>query len=193
MQQAQDKQKFYYYQKAKVPEFKQGDKVWLSVRKFPTGVSPKLCTKWDGPFFISQTGSYSTYKLTRCRTNKPVKSYIHANRLKPFNDPEFRTVIYKNVLQRPENENRQIQNRQMPTNQQQNVNDQQTPEQYYEIEKLMGKKQMNGKTDFKVKWVGYRETTWEPQEEIPPLPLQNYYKTHTMAGKRRKRKFFKFA
>lgn len=50
---------------------------------------------------------------------------------------------------------------------------------------------MNGKTYFKVKWVGYRETTWEPQEQIPPLPLQNFYKTHTKAGKRRKRKFFK--
>lgn len=122
-----------------------------------------------------------------------MKSYIHANRLKPFNDPGFRTVIYKNVQQRPENENRQIQNRQMPHNQQQNVNDQQTPEQYYEIEKLLGKKQMNGKTYFKVKWVGYRETTWEPREEIPPLPLQNYNKTYTKAGKRRKRNFIKSA
>lgn len=50
---------------------------------------------------------------------------------------------------------------------------------------------MNGKTYVNVKWVGYRETTWESQEQIPPLPLQNFYKTHTKAGKRRKRKFFK--
>lgn len=50
---------------------------------------------------------------------------------------------------------------------------------------------MNGKTYFKVEWVGYRETTWEPQKEIPPLPLQTFYTTHTKAGKRRKRKFFK--
>lgn len=81
-------------------------------------------------------------------------------------------------------------NQQIPHRQQQNVKDQQTPEEYYELEKLKAKKQINGKTYFKVKWVGYRETSWEPQEEIPPLPLQNYYKTHTKAGKRRKRFFF---
>lgn len=96
-------------------------------------------------------------------------------------------MIYKNVQPRPENEERQIQNQQLPLRQDQ---DQQMQE-LYEIDKLLGKKQMNGKTYFKVKWVSYRETTWEPHEEIPPLPLQNLYTTHTKAGKRRKRKFFK--
>lgn len=63
------------------------------------------------------------------------------------------------------------------------------PDQFYAIEKLLGKKQIRGKTYFRVKWVGFQETTWEPQDEIPPLPLQEFYTTHTKAGKRRKRKF----
>lgn len=54
-----------------------------------------------------------------------MKFYIHANRLKPFNDPEFRTMIYKNAQQRPENEERDIQNQQLPPRQEQ---DQQTQE-----------------------------------------------------------------
>ena len=44
---AQVKQKNYYDQNTRIPDNKQGDKVWLSVRKYPVGISPKLCDKWD--------------------------------------------------------------------------------------------------------------------------------------------------
>lgn len=37
------------------------------------------------------------YKLIRCSINKLVKFYIYVNRLKLFNDFEFRMMIYKNV------------------------------------------------------------------------------------------------
>ena len=187
IQKCQQVQKTRYDQNSKVPQFKQGDKVWLSVRKFPVGVSPKLCSKWDGPFFISNIGPNATFKLTRCTTNKPVKSYIHANRLKPYNDPEFRTVMYKNNTRRIQPDDIPIPPAQPDIQQ---LPQRPNPDQFYEIEKLLGKKQIRGKTYFRVKWVGFQETTWEPQDEIPPLPLQEFYTTHTKAGKRRKRKFF---
>ena len=44
---AQVKQKNYYDKNTRIPDNKQGDKVWLSVRKYPVGISPKLCDKWD--------------------------------------------------------------------------------------------------------------------------------------------------
>lgn len=50
IQKCQQVQKTRYDQNSKVAQFKQGDKVWLSVRKFPVGVSPKLCSKWRSLF-----------------------------------------------------------------------------------------------------------------------------------------------
>ena len=45
-------------------------------------------------------GPYATFKMTKINTNKAVKSYIHANSLKPYNDPEFRTVMNQNDTSR---------------------------------------------------------------------------------------------
>ena len=189
---AQIKQKNYYDQNTRVPDYKQGDKVWLSVRKYPIGVSPKLCDKWDGPFFVTREGANSTYKLTRCSNNKPIKSYIHANRLKHYHDPEFRRLEHhipvQNQVQRPQplQQDRPRQNG-VPANQQQIPL---ADDHLYEIEKLCAKKQIQGQTYFRVKWKGFKDTTWEPQTELPPILIQEYYKFHTRTGKRRKRKFF---
>ena len=38
----------------------------------------------------------------------------------------------------------------------------------YEVEKIIGKRNVNGKIEYKVKWLGYKmtECTWEPEENL---------------------------
>ena len=57
----------------------------------------------------------------------------------------------------------------------------------FEVEKLLAKKRRQGKNMYKVKWVGYKKTSWEPEENIGEGLLREFYTRHTKAGTRRKR------
>ena len=57
----------------------------------------------------------------------------------------------------------------------------------FEAEKLLGKKRSDGKNYYRVKWVGFKKTTWEPEENIGDGLLTEFYTRFTQAGKRRKR------
>ncbi|MEW8547939.1 MAG: reverse transcriptase domain-containing protein [Candidatus Thiodiazotropha sp.] len=66
------------------------------------------------------------------------------------------------------------------------------PNRYFEIEKLLRQKRVNGKRHFFVKWKDGSANSWQPEENISKPALRQYYATHTKKGKRRKRKPFKF-
>ena len=42
------------------------------------------------------------------------------------------------------------------------------------IEKILGKKSIDGRTKYSIKWEHYEETTWEVEENIP-LVFRNYF------------------
>ena len=48
-------------------------------------------------------------------------------------------------------------------------------------------KRMNGKSFYKVEWLGYKKTTWKPEENIGEWLLVDFYTKHTKAGIKRKR------
>ncbi|VDI65535.1 Hypothetical predicted protein [Mytilus galloprovincialis] len=54
-------------------------------------------------------------------------------------------------------------------------------------EKLLAKKRRQGKNYYKVKWVGYKKTTWEPEENIGEGLLVEFYTKFTKSGTKRKR------
>ena len=87
---AQDKYKFQYDKRSKVPEYRPAQRVWLYCTKVPVGKAPKLHRKWVGPYYITMLGPNHTYKLRNVRTNLEVKSLVNAMRLKPYFDPEDR-------------------------------------------------------------------------------------------------------
>ncbi len=90
IKQHQEKYKKVYDKKTKVPSYIMGDRVWLYCAKVPVGKSPKLIKKWTGPYYIARVCDKWTYKLHRVDDHRAIKSRIHANRLKPFYDPEDR-------------------------------------------------------------------------------------------------------
>ena len=89
---AKTKYKQQFDKKTKLPTFKVGHRVWLYCRHTPVGLSPKLCKKWLGPYYICDAYDNFTYKLRHCVTNKLVKSVAHANRLKVYFSPQDRPV-----------------------------------------------------------------------------------------------------
>ena len=84
------KYKEQFDKKSKAPSFREGQKVWLYCTKRQVGLSPKMCNKWLGPYYISEARDNFTYKLRRCSDNKLMLSPVHANRLKQYHDPEDR-------------------------------------------------------------------------------------------------------
>ena len=87
---AQKKYKAQHDKKAKEPVFQVRDKVWLDTRKHPVGLSPKMCKRWDGPYYITEDRGNHTFKLRRCSDNAPVKVPMNANRLRLYHDPQDR-------------------------------------------------------------------------------------------------------
>lgn len=92
--QAQIKQKQQYDKKSTdVPDLRVGQSVLLYSTKVPVGLSPKLHNPWDGPFYITAIGPNNTFKLRRCSNHKELKSFIHANRLKRYENPDDRPSL----------------------------------------------------------------------------------------------------
>lgn len=52
-----------------------------------------------------------------------------------------------------------------------NINDE-----VYDVEKIIGHRRGPSGEDFLVKWVGYRETTWEPKSNIPSALIRDFWR-----------------
>ncbi|CAG2239543.1 unnamed protein product [Mytilus edulis] len=202
---SQEKTKNRYDKKAEAPKFRIGDYVMLQSMKVPKGLSPKLHPKWDGPFYVINVGQNNTCKLRRCSDHKLIKSRIHTNRMKPYIDPrDHRNFpdIQRNVAQnnrekvddiddvqndnidRTQNDNAQMQQNDSQMQQNDETNDDDND---FIAEKLLAKKRRQGKNYYKVKWVGYKKTTWEPEENIGEGLLVEFYTKFTKSGTKRKR------
>ena len=72
----------------KLPEFKTTDRVWLySPNVKGEKLLHKITPKYKGPFLILKTNPiYHVYQLQNCKTQKILASWIHASRLRLYND-----------------------------------------------------------------------------------------------------------
>ena len=91
LQRAQQKMKDYYDQKTKEPVFEVGQRVWVYTPRTRKGLSKKLMHNWLGPYRIVEKLSPVHFKL-RTIANKKVAFSCHANRMKPFVDPNLRPI-----------------------------------------------------------------------------------------------------
>jgi len=93
----------YYNQNSKVPQINIGDRVWLFD---PKTKGPKLahkCTpQYVGPFLVvDKNPDYYVYKLQDCKTKRLLKAWVHANRLKLFDDSRERFLTRNNYCGTP--------------------------------------------------------------------------------------------
>ena len=83
--------KDYYDQKTKATVFEVGQRVWVYTPRTRKGLSKKLKHNWLGPYRVVEKLSRVDFKL-RTITNKKVAFSCHADRMKPFVDPNLRPI-----------------------------------------------------------------------------------------------------
>ena len=89
---AKEKSKVHHDKKAKVPEFRRGDKILLRNHKCPKGHSPKLCDKFEGPYIIDETLPNFAFKLRRFDNNKLMKPTYNASNMVQYQEPGQRRL-----------------------------------------------------------------------------------------------------
>ena len=192
---------------AKQPSFAIQDEVLLYNPTVKKGKSSKLTKKWHGPYYITEVCDNFTYKLRSCETHEPLKSRVHANRLKPFNSRRPKQQINTDQ-QKQESLNQgtdieQVQEED-PTSDQSTSGDpsegnSQEPKSatpsaptaeddtFYPVERILKVKQMKGNRYYLIKWTGDVPNSWQPRENLDPQLLQEYHVTHTIKGRRRRK------
>ncbi|XP_062591603.1 uncharacterized protein LOC134253110 [Saccostrea cucullata] len=89
LQKCQQNQKERHDRAAKDTHFTKGDKIWLFTPTTKPGLSPKLTHNWHGPYEIIERLSNVTYRL-QDPDHKSKTFTAHANRMKPYLDPNDR-------------------------------------------------------------------------------------------------------
>ena len=84
-----------YDRSAREPKFMVIDRVWVYTPKTQKGLSRKLSHHWHGPFRIVEKFSPVQFKLRTC-DNRRVSVNVHANRTKPYYDPDSRPLNVSN-------------------------------------------------------------------------------------------------
>ena len=207
LQRSQQKMKDYYDQKSKQPTFEVGQRVWIYTPKTKKGLSRKLLHNWFGPYRIVEKSSPVHFRL-RTETNKKVTFAVHANRMKPFFDPDERPIdppldddpsfpyldeadiptedFESEVVDLPVQSDSQssspvpvpVQLDPQSNASQVTVDDQSI----FNAEKLLKRRKKNSKIQYLVKWANYPESqsTWEPEDNILDKRLiQNFEKSRS--------------
>lgn len=143
---AQEKQKeFADRHREKEPEYKVGDKVWLSAQNITTDrPTKKFAAKRLGPYKVIAKVSSHAYKLDLPHT-MPIHPVFHVSLLTPHTtdtipgrtQPELPPVIVEDHEE-------------------------------FEVEKIVNSRKHYGKVQYLVKWKGYgpEGNTWEPPEHM---------------------------
>lgn len=90
IEEAQEKYKKQDDKRAAPQEFRVHHKVWLRSKNKTVGLSPKLCIKWLGPYYIIADNRNNTYNLRLCSDNTKLRSAAYEDDLKLFHDTEIR-------------------------------------------------------------------------------------------------------
>jgi len=183
--------KDYYDQKSKTPDFQLGQCVWVYTPKTKNGLSKKLLHNWFGPYRIVEQSSPVHYRL-RTDTNKNVTFAVHANRMKPFIDPNLRPIdpplfddsnelyldesdILSDSCQSDQHGNSTECAQKLTAVPAAEQPQSTQPEQFtidnqtvFSAERILKRRKRKGKNYYLVKWLGYPESqsTWEPEENI---------------------------
>jgi hypothetical protein len=149
LREAQENQMKYANQHRRHLTFKIGDKVLLSAQYINNPVdrnrpTRKLTPRYLGPYTISAVISTTAYKLDLPTTLR-IHPVFHISKLKLYNETEdfLRAIPPPPVILSDNSEE-------------------------YEVEQILDKRTLKGKTQYLIKWVGYplHDATWEPVNHL---------------------------
>lgn len=146
IQEAQDKMKTYYDRDRSEQELDIGQLVLLNMENLNPRHGGyerrKLGPKYIGPFEILEAKKGSTYKL-RLPKKTRLHPWFHISMLKPYHKDE--TTGRRNELPPVLLED---------------------GTEGYLVEKILKNRIHKGKKEYLVKWIGYEQATWEPEENV---------------------------
>jgi len=175
----QIKSKQHYDQGSQEPEMQVGEKVLMNDPTTKIGECAKLKQRWKGPYMIVERSSDGlSYKLRHCGTGKELRSRVHANRLKRFNDERDVFFHKHNISPKSTSGN--------PTP---SINDDDTDTDWCPIKEILNRKMQNGKERFLVRWDDPQSSTsWVPAEDVTDFAIQQYYKAKEVKKRKRRRR-----
>jgi len=149
------------FHRGQAPEYKVGDKVWLSTKNLNVDrPSCKLTERQLGPYEIVKIISSNAVKLGLPASFK-IHNVINVSRIRPYRPP----VAGQSIIP-PEP-----------------VTVEGTPE--YEVEEIMDSQLKHDKLEFLVKWSGYTDdyNTWEPEANCANSRdiIKEFYKSNPSA------------
>jgi len=137
------------------PLYRLGEVVWLKTPwKLDEGAKRKLAAKWRGPYLVTKVLPPVNLQV------KPVGSMgsmekastVHLDRVKPF---KMRDMPKEPVEDVSEGVPEEIVYSHKANDMKQ-----------YEVEEVIGHRWMNGKLEFSLRWKGFVEATWEPENQM---------------------------
>ena len=196
---AQAKYKKNFDKHAEMTEYQLHDNVWLYNPRTKPGLSPKLTKRWCGPFYVSEKLGKVNYRLRDLKTHLAIKNVVHANRLKPYYNPNLRPTNVPVVLEGRDVEYVETENL---ASSQENVQEQVEQGQsgrvkegvdneipIWDFEKIIQAAHYKGRLVYKVRYTnkGKTWTIWQYGDELPEDARKDYHIKYTMSGKVRKR------
>uniref|UniRef100_A0A0G4HP31 Chromo domain-containing protein n=1 Tax=Chromera velia CCMP2878 TaxID=1169474 RepID=A0A0G4HP31_9ALVE len=134
--------------------YKRGDYVWARVKQTKKGYAAKLTTKYEGPFRVLEVRDNRTLLLKQpgaqtCRV-------INRDNVKPFvhRDLKENDALLSWFMPKLEEDRKQADP----------IDNDEFAE--YEVEKICAKRRTRRGTEFLVKYKGYAEKEWTPEEEL---------------------------
>ena len=183
IQRTQQNMKDQYDRSARDPKFMLGDRVWVYTPKTLKGLSRKLMHHWHGPFRIVEKCSPVHFKLRTC-DNRLVSITVHANRMKPYYDPDLRPQAPPSIemLDEPPIPDNELPDDALTSNAKAHKSTSDQPiaidasadPTTHNIERIVKTRKRKGRKQFLVKWEGYgpEYNSWVHEEDIIHLDSQ---------------------
>lgn len=172
------------------PEFHVGDSVYLYHPVLTPDQSAKLRSPWTGPHYIVQKFSNVNVQLRRQSDNSLLPGRVHVNRLKKATDRNLPTEDPPQALQDTGSESskpqyasaepKDVPNTPPPHEPDTLLTPPQDDATYYEVEKLVAKRRVKDKWQYRVKWLTFpsKSNSWVTYEDLNPLCQQLACKIH---------------
>jgi hypothetical protein len=144
--------------------FEPGDKVWTIVPRTPIGPvgATKIDNRWYGPRLVNGRLSEHTYSI-QISDNPAKYREFHIGQLKRYIDEALTGEVTPLWYSAPKGKGT-------------TTEEQEEADKDYEVEDVLSTRinERTGRKEFEVKWVGYRDTTWEFMEGFVLNPFGEY-------------------
>jgi hypothetical protein len=163
MHAAEEMSKYYDRGRAKAPEYRVGDQVWLSAQNYSTDrPTKKLDHKWLGPFKVLKIISRAALKLQLTAKERGIHPVVSVSNIRKYHSDRI-----------PERPTYQMPG---PTL----ING----EEEYEVEEILDSNHIRGGLHYYVRWKGYpsSENSWIPAHNVhAPDLVMEFHRLHPLA------------